>query len=72
MLFFGNGQDIFNDTLIISMKDLIISVCVCVGTMLVPTASFWLLNGLFMLSDSTGKPTFITRYRIQQDKNSPV
>ncbi|XP_063058651.1 fatty acid hydroxylase domain-containing protein 2 isoform X1 [Engraulis encrasicolus] len=42
------------------------------GTMLVPTASFWLLNGLFMIADSTGKPSFITRYRIQQDKNSPV
>ncbi|XP_031428200.1 fatty acid hydroxylase domain-containing protein 2 [Clupea harengus] len=42
------------------------------GTMLVPWVSFWLLNALFMVADSTGKPTFITRYRIQQDKNSPV
>ncbi|XP_063063244.1 fatty acid hydroxylase domain-containing protein 2-like isoform X2 [Engraulis encrasicolus] len=42
------------------------------GTMLIPKATFWLLNGLLMVVDSTGKPSFITRYRIQQDKNSPV
>ncbi|XP_023700792.1 fatty acid hydroxylase domain-containing protein 2 [Paramormyrops kingsleyae] len=43
-----------------------------VGTMLVPTVSFWLLNALFLIADATGKPSFITRYRIQQDKNNPV
>ncbi|KAJ8266864.1 hypothetical protein GJAV_G00135570 [Gymnothorax javanicus] len=42
------------------------------GSMIVPTASFWLFNALLMVADSTGKPTFITRYRIQMDKNSPV
>ncbi|KAL2094778.1 hypothetical protein ACEWY4_009497 [Coilia grayii] len=42
------------------------------GTMLVPVASFWLLNGLLMVADFTGKPSFITRYRIQLDKNNPV
>lgn len=40
--------------------------------MLVPTVSFWLLNALFLIADATGKPSFITRYRIQQDKNNPV
>ncbi|KAL4660020.1 fatty acid hydroxylase domain-containing protein 2 [Arapaima gigas] len=42
------------------------------GTMLVPTLSFWLFNALFMVADLTGKPNFITRYRIQMDKNNPV
>ncbi|XP_056301708.1 fatty acid hydroxylase domain-containing protein 2 [Danio aesculapii] len=43
-----------------------------IGTMLVPTLSFWLFNALLMLVDITGKPNFITRYRIQSDKNNPV
>ncbi|MEQ2269688.1 hypothetical protein XENORESO_008156 [Xenotaenia resolanae] len=42
------------------------------GTMLVPTSAFWVLNGLLLLVDTSGKPSFITRYRIQEDKNSPV
>ncbi|KAJ8344609.1 hypothetical protein AAFF_G00222130, partial [Aldrovandia affinis] len=40
--------------------------------MILPTASFWLFNALLMLADSTGTPSFITRYRIQVDKNNPV
>ncbi|XP_066572573.1 fatty acid hydroxylase domain-containing protein 2 [Amia ocellicauda] len=42
------------------------------GTMIVPTLSFWLFNSVLMVADLTGKPTFITRYRIQMDKNNPV
>ncbi|XP_070839035.1 fatty acid hydroxylase domain-containing protein 2 [Chaetodon trifascialis] len=42
------------------------------GTMLVPTLVFWLANALLLLVDTTGKPSFITRYRIQVDKNNPV
>ncbi|KAM4620704.1 fatty acid hydroxylase domain-containing protein 2 [Polymixia lowei] len=42
------------------------------GTMLVPTVAFWTTNGLLLLVDITGKPSFITRYRIQMDKNNPV
>ncbi|XP_013884030.1 fatty acid hydroxylase domain-containing protein 2 [Austrofundulus limnaeus] len=42
------------------------------GTMLAPTLAFWGLNGLLLLVDITGKPSFITRYRIQEDKNNPV
>lgn len=42
------------------------------GSMIVPTAAFWLFNALLMVADSTGRPVFITRYRIQVDKNSPV
>ncbi|KAJ8348008.1 hypothetical protein SKAU_G00265970 [Synaphobranchus kaupii] len=42
------------------------------GSMILPTASFWVFNALLMLADSTGKPSFITRYRIQADKNNPV
>ncbi|XP_037543211.1 fatty acid hydroxylase domain-containing protein 2 [Nematolebias whitei] len=42
------------------------------GTMLAPTVMFWVFNGLLLLVDTTGKPSFITRYRIQEDKNNPV
>ncbi|KAG8008511.1 Fatty acid hydroxylase domain-containing protein 2 [Nibea albiflora] len=42
------------------------------GTMTFPTIAFWGLNIMLMVVDSTGKPSFITRYRIQMDKNNPV
>ncbi|KAL6098289.1 faxdc2 [Pungitius sinensis] len=42
------------------------------GTMLVPTLAFSGANALLLLVDTTGKPAFITRYRIQVDKNNPV
>lgn len=42
------------------------------GSMLVPTLAFWGTNCLLLLVDTTGKPSFITRYRIQPDKNNPV
>lgn len=42
------------------------------GTMLLPTLAFWGSNALLLLVDTTGKPSFITRYRIQVDKNNPV
>ncbi|XP_046870389.1 fatty acid hydroxylase domain-containing protein 2 isoform X1 [Hypomesus transpacificus] len=42
------------------------------GTMLVPMVVFWGSNLLFLLVDITGKPSFITRYKIQVDKNTPV
>ncbi|CAL8233965.1 unnamed protein product [Boreogadus saida] len=42
------------------------------GTMLAPLVAFWATNGLLLLVDVTGWPSFITRYRVQADKNSPV
>lgn len=42
------------------------------GTMLVPMVVLWGFNALLLLADTTGKPSFITRYRIQADKNDPV
>uniref|UniRef100_A0A8C3F3L5 Fatty acid hydroxylase domain containing 2 n=2 Tax=Chrysemys picta bellii TaxID=8478 RepID=A0A8C3F3L5_CHRPI len=42
------------------------------GTALVPSLVYWCFNGLLMVADVTGKPTFITRYRIQLGKNDPV
>lgn len=42
------------------------------GTMLLPSLTFWGLNALLLVVDTTGKPSFITRYRIQLDKNNPV
>ncbi|KAG7232123.1 hypothetical protein INR49_009527 [Caranx melampygus] len=41
------------------------------GTMFFPTLTFWATNALLLLVDTTGKPAFITRYRIQTDKNNP-
>lgn len=40
--------------------------------MVVPMLVFWGTNALLLLVDVTGKPQFITRYRIQVDKNNPV
>lgn len=40
--------------------------------MFLPTLTFWGLNALLLVVDTTGKPSFITRYRIQLDKNNPV
>ncbi|KAG7261668.1 hypothetical protein CRUP_010874 [Coryphaenoides rupestris] len=42
------------------------------GTMLAPFLAFWITNGLLLLVDMTGRPSFITRYRVQADKNNPV
>ncbi|KAM8993805.1 fatty acid hydroxylase domain-containing protein 2 isoform 2-T2 [Ara ararauna] len=42
------------------------------GAALMPTLAFWCFNGILMVADVTGKPTFITRYRIQLGKNDPV
>ncbi|KAM6911966.1 fatty acid hydroxylase domain-containing protein 2 [Lycodopsis pacificus] len=42
------------------------------GAMLVPTLVFGGTNALLMLVDTTGKPAFITRYRIQVNQNNPV
>ncbi|MEE6478311.1 hypothetical protein FKM82_011812 [Ascaphus truei] len=40
--------------------------------MMIPSLSFWVYNAVLMLIDLTGKPNFITRYRIQLGKNNPV
>ncbi|XP_057631783.1 fatty acid hydroxylase domain-containing protein 2 isoform X2 [Chionomys nivalis] len=42
------------------------------GAALVPALCFWGFNGLLLVVDTTGKPTFISRYRIQLGKNEPV
>ncbi|XP_062358187.1 fatty acid hydroxylase domain-containing protein 2 isoform X1 [Cinclus cinclus] len=42
------------------------------GAALVPALAFWGFNGILLVADITGKPTFITRYRIQLGKNDPV
>ncbi|NXF90821.1 FXDC2 protein, partial [Eubucco bourcierii] len=42
------------------------------GAALVPGLAFWCFNGILLVADVTGKPTFITRYRIQLGKNDPV
>ena len=40
--------------------------------MLVPMVVFWGSNLLFLLVDITWTPSFITLYKIQVDKNTPV
>lgn len=40
--------------------------------MLIPALVHGGLNALLLVVDTTGKPSFITRYRIQPDKNNPV
>ncbi|XP_048190240.1 fatty acid hydroxylase domain-containing protein 2 [Perognathus longimembris pacificus] len=42
------------------------------GAALVPGLLFWAFNGLLLVVDTTGKPNFISRYRIQVGKNEPV
>ncbi|XP_044306976.1 fatty acid hydroxylase domain-containing protein 2 [Varanus komodoensis] len=42
------------------------------ATSIVPGLAFWGFNGILMVADLTGKPNFITRYRIQLGKNDPV
>lgn len=49
-----------------------VALFVSTGTMVFPPLAFWVTNGLLLLVDITGKPAFITRYRIQVDKNNPV
>lgn len=43
-----------------------------IGATQVPGLLFWAFNGLLLVADITGKPNFITRYRIQLGKNEPV
>jgi hypothetical protein len=42
------------------------------GAAQVPGLLFWAFNGLLLVVDITGKPSFISRYRIQVGKNEPV
>ncbi|KAF3828244.1 hypothetical protein GH733_004941 [Mirounga leonina] len=42
------------------------------GVTQVPSLVFWSFNGLLLVVDTTGKPNFISRYRIQVGKNEPV
>uniref|UniRef100_A0A8C9H888 FAXDC2 n=2 Tax=Piliocolobus tephrosceles TaxID=591936 RepID=A0A8C9H888_9PRIM len=43
-----------------------------IGAIQVPCLFFWSFNGLLLVVDTTGKPNFISRYRIQVGKNEPV
>ncbi|XP_069825089.1 fatty acid hydroxylase domain-containing protein 2 [Dendropsophus ebraccatus] len=44
----------------------------CLGAIIIPVLSFWVYNAVLMVIDLTGKPNFITQYRIQLGKNDPV
>ncbi|XP_004696805.1 fatty acid hydroxylase domain-containing protein 2 [Echinops telfairi] len=43
-----------------------------IGATQVPNLLFWSFNVLLLVVDTTGKPSFISRYRIQIGKNEPV
>eukprot|EP00058_Branchiostoma_floridae_P020432 XP_002605922.1 hypothetical protein BRAFLDRAFT_87404 [Branchiostoma floridae] len=42
------------------------------GTWLVPSLVFWLMNGALLVVDMTGQPAALLRYKIQKEKNVPV
>lgn len=42
------------------------------GTMLVAGAVYWTLGGLFLLTDLTGRPKWLQRYRVQDVRMEPV
>ena len=42
------------------------------GTLVVTNVTFWGVNALFMFMDITNKPFFLTKYKVQEDKNVPV
>ncbi|XP_043841734.1 fatty acid hydroxylase domain-containing protein 2 [Dromiciops gliroides] len=42
------------------------------GTVITPSLLFWSFNAFLLVVDTTGKPHFISRYRIQDGKNDPV
>eukprot|EP00112_Aurelia_sp_Birch-Aquarium-sp1_P004462 Seg1507.11 transcript_id=Seg1507.11/GoldUCD/mRNA.D3Y31 product="Fatty acid hydroxylase domain-containing protein 2" protein_id=Seg1507.11/GoldUCD/D3Y31 len=42
------------------------------GGTVFPALVFWLFGGLFIFVDVTGRPAFLLKYKIQDDKNTPV
>ncbi|XP_044133823.1 fatty acid hydroxylase domain-containing protein 2 [Bufo gargarizans] len=42
------------------------------GVVIIPSLSFWMYNAILMMIDLTGKPNFLTQYKIQIGKNDPV
>ena len=44
----------------------------CKGTSIVAMTSFWGYNAFLLYLDLTGKPEFLQRYKIQEEKNVPV
>lgn len=59
----ANMNDFFNqdDLLIFFIGSFLFTFCV-----------FWLANLLFIIMDVTGWPSFLVKYKIQADKNSPL
>lgn len=42
------------------------------GTLIVTSIVYWGLGGLYLLTDLTGRPKFLQRYRIQDVRTQPV
>ncbi|GAB6026994.1 Methylsterol monooxygenase 1 [Chamberlinius hualienensis] len=43
-----------------------------VYSLIVANATFWILGSLYTFMDLTGKPKFLTKYKVQPDKNNPL
>jgi hypothetical protein len=42
------------------------------ATTVITTAAFWVPNLFMLYMDLTGRPKFLTQYKVQTDKNVPV
>ena len=50
----------------------IVTINIFLGTLIVSSLAFWLFNLPFLIVDTTGRPSFILQYKIQDNKNVPV
>lgn len=42
------------------------------GTAIITTTTFWLVGGLYLFMDTTGRPKFMRKYKVQPGANEPV
>ena len=47
-------------------------IFIIIGTQMITIIVFWTANSLFMFLDLTGRPQYLHKYKIQDDKNIPV
>lgn len=50
----------------------ILCLFVCLGSCVVPLMTFLAGNAFFLVLDLTGRPGFMLKYKIQEDKGVPV
>lgn len=47
-------------------------IFIVLGTQAITIIAFWTANLLFMLLDLSGRPQYLHKYKIQEEKNVPV